>query len=73
MEQPVNAYGLQMHPMREALYSELHSRPFQVIPSPARITHLAVMCDSDQSASQFEHLKELYEHFGVAPPESDEL
>ncbi|MAY42939.1 MULTISPECIES: DUF3422 domain-containing protein [unclassified Neptuniibacter] len=73
MEQPVNAYGLQMHPMREALYSELHSRPFQVIPSPARITHLAVMCNSDQSAAQFEHLKELYEHFGVTPPENDEL
>lgn len=73
MEQPVNAYGLQMHPMREALYSELHSRPFQVIPSPARITHLAVMCNSDQSVAQFEHLKELYEHFGVTPPENDEL
>ncbi len=73
MEQPVNPHGLQMHPMRGALYNELHSRPFQVIPSPARITHLAVMCDSEESLQQFEHLKTLYEHFGHSVPEVDEL
>ncbi|MGB0204101.1 MAG: DUF3422 family protein [Neptuniibacter sp.] len=68
-----NPFGLQMHPMRERLYGELHSRPFQIIPSPARVTHLAVMCSPEESAQQFEHLKELYEHFGVTPPEHDEL
>jgi len=73
MEQPVNPHGLQMHPMRGALYNELHSRPFQVIPSPARITHLAVMCDAEESLQQFEHLKTLYEHFGHSAPEVDEL
>lgn len=65
--------GLHMHPMREALYTEMHSRPFQVIPSPARISHIAVMCSREESAAQFEHLKKLYEHFSVAPPEKDEL
>lgn len=73
MEQMVNQHGLKMHPMRQALYSELHSRPFQVIPSPARITHIAVMCNAEQSAQQFEHLKELYSFYGVTPPEKDEL
>lgn len=68
-----NPFGLQMHPMRERLYGELHSRPFQIIPSPARVTHLAVMCSPEESVQQFEHLKELYEHFGVTPPEHDEL
>lgn len=68
-----NPFGLQMHPMRERLYGELHSRPFQIIPSPARVTHLAVMCTPEESVQQFEHLKELYEHFGVTPPEHDEL
>ncbi len=68
-----NSFGLQMHPMRESLYGELHSRPFQIIPSPARVTHLAVMCTPDESVKQFEHLKELYQHFGVMPPEYDEL
>lgn len=68
-----NPFGLQMHPMRERLYGELHSRPFQIIPSPARVTHLAVMCSPEESVQQFEHLKELYEHFEVTPPEHDEL
>lgn len=68
-----NPFGLQMHPMRERLYGELHSRPFQIIPSPARVTHLAVMCSPEESVQQFEHLRELYEHFGVTPPEHDEL
>ena len=71
MEQ-VEQKSLQMHPMREALYSELHSRPFQVIPSPARVTHLAVMCTPEQSAEQFAHLQTLYEHFGVPAPEVDD-
>ncbi len=73
MGQMNNAQGLTMHPMRQALYDELHSRPFQVIPSPARITHLAVMCNAEQRAQQFEHLKALYRHFAVEPPINDEL
>lgn len=73
MEQIVNPHGLKMHPMRERLYSELHSRPFQVIPSPARITHLAVMCNPEESKQQFAHLQELFKHFGVEPPAVDEL
>lgn len=73
IEQTTNAHALQMHPMRSALYDELHSRPFQVIPSPARITHLAVMCNAEESARQFEHLKELYSYFGVEPPLKDDL
>lgn len=73
MDQPDNPFGLQMHPLREQLYNELHSRPFQVIPSPARVTHLAVMCTPEQSVQQFEHLKTLYEHYGVTAPEQDEL
>jgi uncharacterized membrane-anchored protein len=73
MEQPVNPHGLKMHPMRGALYDELHSRPFQVIPSPARITHLAVMCNAEESLQQFEHLQALYQHFDSPAPQVDEL
>ncbi len=73
MEQGANLHGLTMHPLRESLYEELHSRPFQVIPSPARITHMAVMCSPEQCAEQFEHLKTLYAHFGKTPPERDQL
>ncbi len=61
------------HPIRNALYEEMHSRPFQVIPSPARITHLAILADDTQRKAQFEHIKELCESFGVPAPEKDDL
>ncbi|MFW1677004.1 DUF3422 family protein [Pontibacter sp. JAM-7] len=73
MEQGINLHGLTVHPLRESLYEELHSRPFQVIPSPARLTHMAVMCSPEQCVEQFEHLKTLYLHFGKQPPERDQL
>ena len=73
MNQAILPKSLDMHPMREALYAELHSRPFQVIPSPARITYLAVMADESVREEQFEHLKQLYRHFGAEEPEQDEV
>ncbi|SIS60251.1 DUF3422 family protein [Neptunomonas antarctica] len=65
--------GMRFHPLREAFYEEMHSRPFQVIPSPARVTHLAILCDDTQRQEQFEHLKTLFTAFGVTPPEHDEV
>ncbi|WP_036551692.1 DUF3422 family protein [Neptunomonas japonica] len=70
---PVVQNEMRFHPLREALYEEMHSRPFQVIPSPARITHLAVFCDEEQSKAQFEHLKILFNKFFVMPPEQDDV
>lgn len=55
----VNTDQLQMHPLRGLLYEEMHSRPFQVIPSPARISHIAVLCNEEQKHQQFEHLQRL--------------
>lgn len=71
MDLPNNDYGLEMHPLRDALYSELHSRPFHVIPSPARVTYLAVLCDEKTRLEQFEHFKTLYERFGCDAPGVD--
>ncbi len=71
MNQALQVNRLAMHPMREALYAELHSRPFQVIPSPARITYLAVLADEPVRQAQFDHLQTLYRHFGAAPPAED--
>ncbi|SEQ53935.1 Uncharacterized membrane-anchored protein [Amphritea atlantica] len=62
---------LEMHPLRESLYEEMHSRPFQVIPSPARISHLSVVCSEDQKAEQFSHLQQLCELLGGDVPEQD--
>ncbi|QUX91378.1 DUF3422 domain-containing protein [Marinomonas sp. A3A] len=68
-----NSYGLEMHPLRDALYAELHSRPFQVLPSPARISYLAVIVGADQKQAEFEHFCLLYNHFNGTPPENDSV
>ncbi|KEA63702.1 hypothetical protein ADIMK_2158 [Marinobacterium lacunae] len=59
---------LDIHPLRDMLYDELHSRPFQVIPSPARITHLALQVNEEQKREQFKHLQKLHELLGYEVP-----
>nr|WP_315980280.1 DUF3422 family protein [Aliamphritea spongicola] len=41
---------LSEHPLRQELYAEMHSRPFRVINTPARISHLVIMCDESQKS-----------------------
>lgn len=60
-----------MHPLRDALYAELHSRPFQVLPSPARVSYLAIMVGPEQKKAEFEHFCALYPYFNGTPPEED--
>lgn len=62
---------LNYHPLRNELYDELHSRPFQVLPCPARITHMALLTTPEQRAAQFQHLQELHQLLGYPPPEQD--
>ncbi|MBA4501236.1 DUF3422 family protein [Marinobacterium marinum] len=63
---------MNIHPLRSHLYDELHSRPFQVIPSPARVTHIAVLCSEAQKRAQKEHLQELYGVFGCPVHQQDQ-
>ncbi|WP_343048905.1 MULTISPECIES: DUF3422 family protein [Neptunomonas] len=65
--------GMSFHPHRDDLYEEMHSRPFQVIPSPARLTHIALICDEAEKREQFNHLRRLFELLGQQPPERDEM
>ncbi|KZN13698.1 DUF3422 family protein [Marinomonas sp. TW1] len=64
-------HGLDVHPLRDSLYDELHSRPFQVISSPARISYLAIMLDSQQKQTEFEHFCLLHQSFDLTPPQHD--
>lgn len=59
---------LDLHPLRGELYNELHSRPFQVIACPARVTHIALMTAPEQRAEQFRHLQALHTRLGFEPP-----
>ncbi|RBO83850.1 DUF3422 family protein [Marinomonas aquiplantarum] len=64
-------HGLDVHPLRDSLYDELHSRPFQVISSPARISYLAIMLDGEQKQTEFEHFRLLHQVFDLSPPQHD--
>ncbi|KAA0873955.1 DUF3422 family protein [Nitrincola tapanii] len=64
-------FGLNQHPQRDALYAELHSRPFQVIPCPARITHIALLSSREERQAQFQHLQNLHQRYGVEPPQEE--
>lgn len=64
---------LAFHPLRDALYQEMHSRPFQVITSPARISHISVLNSSGGHDEQFHHFQQLFTALGVAPPVIDDV
>lgn len=62
---------LALHPLRDELYNELHARPFQVIPCPARVTHIALLTSSAEREEQFRHLQELHRTLGFSWPETE--
>ncbi len=56
------------HPLREQLYQELHARPFPVIASPVRVSHLVLSLSEETHQADFEHLCALCERYGANPP-----
>jgi len=62
---------LDIHPLRDDLYNELHSRPFQVLPTPSRVTQMAILTTPEQRREQFHHLQELHRLLGYPVPEEE--
>lgn len=62
---------LAIHPLRNDLYNELHSRPFQVLPTPARVTQIAVLTTPAQRQAQFRHLQELHRQLEAPVPDQE--
>ena len=62
--------GLQDHPLRGALNAEVHSRPFASLRAPERITHLALLSGERAAEQDRQHVAQLCERQGVAPPEA---
>jgi uncharacterized membrane-anchored protein len=56
------------HPLRLTLASEIHSRPFMVIETPARVSHLAIHCEDGARYDRL--LESLCARFGVAGPKA---
>lgn len=56
------------HPERFALAEEVHARPPEQLPTPARSTYLAVLVDADERAAEAAHLARLCERYGLPAP-----
>lgn len=63
---------LDIHPLRNALYDELHSRPFQVLPCPSQVSHIALLTTPEQRSEQFRHWQNLHAQFGHPIPHEDD-
>ncbi|MGA0800865.1 MAG: DUF3422 family protein, partial [Steroidobacteraceae bacterium] len=56
------------HPLRFALHDEVHARPPLSLPSPSRLTCLALMASADDVAQELALLGELATLHGLPPP-----
>jgi len=56
------------HPLRGALYDELHVRPFHVVSTPQKISHLAIKAQKKDQDRAFELLCELCHHYNIHLP-----
>jgi len=65
---------LDFHDQRDPLFNELHTRPFPVIPSPARVSQLSVLHAEDQQDNgqsrkeEYRHICALCSRYSVNPP-----
>ncbi|MDY0267857.1 DUF3422 family protein [Trichloromonas sp.] len=57
-----------LHPLREALYDELHARPFHVVATPQKLTHLAFRATPAELDRSFSQLLDLCRRYSVNQP-----
>lgn len=62
---------VQDHPLRETLTNEVHARPFAVLHTPERVSHLAMLTGEGGFAADRAHLVRLCKSFAVAEPPPD--
>ena len=57
------------HPQRRALAAEAHARPFEPVPTPARVSYVAVLIDAESRAAEHAQVSQLCKLHGVPPPD----
>lgn len=57
------------HPLRRELNDEVHSRPFEPMGAPVRLSHLAVLTGEQTAGQERAHLARLCAHFKLPPPD----
>ncbi|SHI52222.1 Uncharacterized membrane-anchored protein [Malonomonas rubra DSM 5091] len=61
----------QIHPQRDALYNELHIRPFHPLSSPQQISHLASCAQQGELSLAYQQICELCHRYNVNQPAAD--
>lgn len=63
------------HPLRHALYNEVHARPYERMRGPLAVSHMAFICTAEQQAAGRSHLEALLRglHLPVPAPEASHL
>jgi uncharacterized membrane-anchored protein len=56
------------HPLRDALYDELHTRPFHLVATPQKLTHLAFRAETVEMDAAFVLLCDLCRRYTVNQP-----
>jgi len=63
--------GMPSHPLRAAVLGEVHSRPFQLTPTPRVILQLAFMNEKPGAGADLESLAALSQSRGLSGPDAD--
>jgi uncharacterized membrane-anchored protein len=59
------------HPQRIGLADEVHARPPEPLPTPARASYVAVLVDSEAREQELRHLQTLCKRYAVSGPPTD--
>ncbi len=59
---------LDVHPIREELYNELHNRPFHLLSSPAQLTHIAIQHGGKLREEEHQFLSALCDRYQICAP-----
>jgi len=60
-----------IHPLREALYDELHARPFHLVATPQKLTHLAFRATPAELDRSFVQLRDLCRRYNANQPDTE--
>ena len=61
------------HPLREELTNEIRARPYELLRSPVRIAHLAVVSGEGGAVADLQHVRALCQSFGQTGPDEGAL
>ncbi|HEU4459609.1 MAG TPA: DUF3422 domain-containing protein [Methylibium sp.] len=59
------------HPLRTALYNEVHARPYERMQAPLAFSHLAFVCDAGAREAERAHLETLLTDLHLPVPAAD--